>query len=181
MRSLCLQVTVTLLALTLAGAASAQEETELKGLLSVSFAHSYQMGDLDVGGNLDDGVGLDVAAGFQAGEHLAFLLGYEWQTNDDYDTHYFPVSVRVYSPLLLDRLRLYGTVGVGVFFTRVHNEFNPNGNDRAAAFHTGGGFSVDVSEELGLLVYLKYQRGLGQVDDFESLVPGVGFEYRWGL
>ena len=181
MRSLCLQVTVTLLALTLAGGASAQEKTKLTGLLSASFAYSHQMGDLDPGGNLDDGLGVDIGAGFQAGEYLAFLLGYEWQTNDDFDTHYFPLSVRAYSPVLLDRLRMYGTVGIGVFFTRVHDEFNPNGNERAAGFHAGGGFSIDLSEEIGLLVYTKYKRGLGQVDDFESFVNGVGLEYRWGL
>ncbi len=181
MRSLRFHVTVTLVTLTLAGAAAAQEEEQFKGLVSVGFAHSYQFSDLDVGGDLDDGVGIDVAAGFQAGKHLAFLVGYEWQTDDDFDTHYFPVTIRAYSPVLLERLRLYGTVGVGVFFTRVHGKFSPNDNDRAAAFHAGGGFQVDISEELGLLVYAKYQRGFGQVDDYESVVQGVGFEYRWGL
>ncbi len=181
MRSLRFHVTVTLVTLTLAGAAAAQEEEQFKGLVSVGFAHSYQFSDLDVGGDLDDGVGIDVAAGFQAGKHLAFLVGYEWQTDDDFDTHYFPVTVRAYSPVLLDRLRLYGMVGLGVFFTRVHHEFNPNGNQRAAAYHVGGGLQVEISEELGLLVYAKYKAGIGEVDDYESIVQGVGFEYRWGL
>ena len=102
MRSLCFQVTVTLLALILAGGASAQEKLKLTGLLSASFAYSHQLGDLDAGGNLDDALGIDIGAGFRAGDHLAFLLGYEWQTNDDFDTHYFPlIGVPIMPRLLL--------------------------------------------------------------------------------
>lgn len=175
------QLVLTLLGLLAAGAASAQDELELKGLLSARFAHAYQLSDLDIGGELDDSLGIDVAAGFQAGRYLAFQLGYEWQTDGDFDTHYFPVTVRAYSPVLLERLRLYGTVGLGVFFTRTHHEFNGNLNERAAAFHAGGGFSVDINDDLGLLVYAKYMQGLGQTSDFKSIVQGVGFEYRWGL
>lgn len=181
MRSFRFQLIATFLALTLAGAASAQEESPLKGIISGSFANAYEFSDLDEGGDLDDSVGVDVAVGFQAGEYLAFQLGYEWQTDSGFDTHYFPAIVRGYSPVLLDRLRLYGTVGLGLLFTRPHDEFSGNGNERAGAFHVGGGLSVDITKDLGLLVYLKYKRGMGEVDDWESLVQGVGLEYRWDL
>ena len=181
MRNLRLQLTVTILVLTLGGAASAQNQTELRGLLSVRFAHASELSEMDTGGKFNDGQGIDIAAGFRAGERFAFQLGYEWQTDDDFDTHYFPVTVRAYSPVLMERVRLYGTVGLGVFFTRVHNDFNPNGNQRAAAFHTGGGFEIELNESIGLLVYAKYKRGLGEASNFESIVQGVGFQYHWGL
>jgi hypothetical protein len=181
MRNLCPLFVAMMLALTLAGTASARNQLELEGLLDVAFAASIQRTDLDSGGDLGNGVGLNVNAGLQAGEHLAFLVGYEWQTGDDYDTHYFPVTVRAYSPLLLERLRFYATAGLGLFFTRMHSEFTPNGNQRAAAFDAGGGFQVDISEQIALLVYARYQRGLGEVDDYESIIQGLGFQYRWGL
>lgn len=181
MRSLRLQLTVTILALTLAGAASAQNKTELRGLLSVRFAHASEMSDLDVGGKFDDSQGIDVAAGFRYGESLAFQLAYEWQTDNDFDTHYFPVTVRAYSPELLERARLYGTAGLGVLFTRVHNDFKPVGNQRGAAFHVGGGLEISLNEQIDLLLYAKYKRGLGETDDFESVVQGIGLQYHWGL
>ena len=53
--------------------------------------------------------------------------------------------------------------------------------ERAGAFDAGGGFHVDITEDVALLAYARYKRGLGEVDDFESVVSGVGFEYRWGL
>ena len=170
-----------MLAIALAGAATAQDETNLEGVLSLGFAYSSQQTELEYGGKLKDGVGIDLDAGFQAGEHFAFLLGYEWQTSADFDSFYFPVSVRAYSPLLLERVRLYGTVGIGVFFARLHHEFNANGSERAAAFDAGGGFHVDITDNVALLAYARYKRGFGEVDDFESVVSGVGFEYRWDL
>jgi hypothetical protein len=168
-----------------AGSASAQSgdagELDLRGLLSVRFAHAYEMSDLDVGGKLGDSQGVDVAAGLRMGEHFAFQLGWEWQTDDDFDTHYFPAQIRGYSPALLERIRLYGDLGIGILFTRMHNDFNANDDERAAAFHAGGGLQIDVTEEIGLLWYVKYKRGLGELDDFESVVHGVGLQYSWGL
>ena len=181
MRRHSLQLSVAIFAITMAGAASAQNELGLQGVVSLAFAYSSQETELEYGGKLSDGVGIDFDAGFQAGENFAFLLGYEWQTSADFDSFYFPVSVRAYSPLLLERVRLYGTVGIGVFFARLHHEFNANGTERAGAFDAGGGFHVDITEDVALLAYARYKRGFGEVDDFESVVSGVGFEYRWGL
>ena len=181
MRNNSLLLGIAILTLTLAGTAKAQNGTGLQGILSLGLAYSSQETELEYGGKLGDGVGIDLDAGFQAGEHLAFLLGYEWQTSPDFDSFYFPFSVRAYSPLLLERVRLYGNVGIGVFFTRPHEEFNANGNQRAAAIEAGGGFHVNITEDVALLAYARYKRGLGEVDDFESVVSGVGFEYRWDL
>ena len=181
MRSLRLQLTVTILTLTLCGTASAQEQSEIRGLLSVRFAHAFEQSDLDAGDKFDDSQGIEIGAGFQPGERFAFLLGYEWQTDNDFDTHYFPVTVRAYSPALLENVRLYATVGLGVVFTRLYNDLEPNGNQRAAAFHAGGGLEFELNENVGILVYTKYKRGLGEVEDFESIVSGIGVQYRWGL
>lgn len=181
MRSLRLQLTVTMLSLTLCGTASAQEQSEIRGLLSVRFAHAFEQSDLDAGDKFDDSQGIEIGAGFQPGERFAFLLGYEWQTDNDFDTHYFPVTVRAYSPPLLENVRLYAMAGLGVLFTRVYNDLAPNGNQRAAAFHAGGGLELELNENVGVVVYTKYKRGLGEVDGFESVVSGVGVQYRWGL
>ena len=156
-------------------------EFELRGLISARFANAWQQGSLDDGGDLDDSQGIDTAIGFRAGEYFAFSLGWEWQTDDDFDTHYFPANFRFYSPALLERVRLYATTGMGLLFTRTHDSFNPNGDDRAAAFHAGGGLQIEITEEIGLLWYAKYNRGLGSADDFESVVHGVGLQYSWGL
>jgi opacity protein-like surface antigen len=168
-----------------AATASAQDEgedaLELFGLFSARYAHAYEMSDLDVGGELDDSRGVDLAAGFRAGEYFAFQVGYEWQTDQDFDSHYFPLIFRGYSPALFERARLYGEAGLGLFFTRPHDDFNGNGNERASAFHVGGGLQIDITEAFGLLWYLKYKRGLGEVDDWESVVNGVGLQYTWGL
>ena len=166
------------------GNASAQSDSgqlEARGLLSVRFAQGYQNGDLDVGGNLDDTSGIEVGAGFSLGDYFSFQLGYEGQYDDDYDTHYFPATFIGYSPAVFERVRFYGTAGIGLFFARTHDSLNANDNERASGFHAGGGLEIAITEQLALLWYAKYMQGLGSADDYESVVQGIGLQFSWGL
>jgi opacity protein-like surface antigen len=165
--------------------ASAQDgrtQTKITGLASAGYSHSFQDTDLNPGGSFNDGNGLDLQVGFQYGEYVAFTLGYHWQTESDYDTHFFPLAVRGYSPpSMSDRVRLYGEVGIGILFTRLHNEFNQpdNDNEKAAAVRLGGGVEIKLTDEVSGLVYGHYNKGMGSVDDFEYGTVGVGLQYHW--
>ena len=99
LRGLALAVVSTLAAVVIlaAGTASAQEMTEIRGLLSASGVYAIQMGELGDGSDTDDSAGIDVAVGFKLGDHFAFQLGYDWQKSSDFDTHYFPAIFRGYA------------------------------------------------------------------------------------
>jgi hypothetical protein len=171
------------LAIVSAGTAAAQEgELQLKGLASVGYSHSFQSTFLDPGGSFSDGNGIDASVGFQAGEHVAFLVGWQWQGESDFDTHFIPVSIRGYSPPLLeDRVRLYGQFGLGLLFVQLHNEFNVDDNERASAVRLGLGAEVGITETLSAVVYSSYLWGLGSADDYNWGTVGVGLQYEWGL
>lgn len=181
-RATVLRSLLVVVSIAWAGSAAAQDDDaiELRGLLSARFAHAYQMGEV---GSVDlgDSQGVDTAIGFSMGDHFAFQLGFEWQTDDDFDTYYFPATFRGYSPLLFERLSLYGEFGIGLFFLEPDGALSSTDNERAAGYHAGGGLQADISENLSLIWYAKYKRGFGQVDDFESVVHGVGLQYSWGL
>jgi hypothetical protein len=179
--STLLALPTALLALSLAGVAAAQEETKIKGLASVGYSHSFQTTSLDPGGSFNDGNGMDVLVGFQAGEYLAFLVGWQWQSESDFDTHFFPVELRAYSPPLFeDRLRFYGQFGIGLLYTRLHNEFNDD-NERASAVRAGLGAEIGITENISGLVYSSFLWGLGSADDYDWGTAGVGLQYEWGL
>lgn len=167
-----------------ARAASAEEdegEMKIHGLASVGYTHSFQHTDLPVGGSISDGNGIDALVGFQTGDYLAFQLGMQWQGESDFDTYFFPVTVRAMSPMLLDRVRMYGEFGIGLFFSELHNEFNADDNERGSAYRVGGGFEIGITKDFSALVYSAYQAGFGSTDDYKSTILGVGVQYRWGL
>jgi hypothetical protein len=179
---------VLLLALAatgVAGSAVAQDGEptgiEIQGIASAGYTHSFQRTDLPSGGSISDGNGIDVLAGIQTGEYLAFQLGAQWQGESDFDTYYFPVMVRAMSPVVLERVRMYGQAGLGLFFSSLHNEFNGNENERGAMYSLGGGFEVGIDDGFSAIVYAAYQKGLGSTNDYESRILGVGLQYRWGL
>ncbi len=179
-RSAILAVPTMLLVLSLAGTAVAAE-LELAGIISAGYRHSFQNTSLTPGGSFSDGNGVDVQAGLQAGQYLAFLVGWHWQSESDFDTHFIPVSIRGYSPPLLeDRIRLYGQFGIGLLYTRLNNEFSGD-NERASALRTGLGVEVGITEDISGIVYGSYLWGLGSADDYEWGSIGLGLEYRWGL
>jgi len=172
------------LALTLAAPrlAMAQDDEALpiRGMASLMYAHSFQDTNLD-GHSFDDGNGLDFRAGFEPGDWLALTVGYQWQSASDYDTHYFPVGVRAYTPRLAERVRFYGRAAIGVFFSRLSGDFGEEDNERASAYQVGGGVEVDIAEDWAAVLDANYTRGLGSADDYETGVLGVGIVYRWDL
>ena len=117
------------------------EELELQGFASASYAHSFQDTDLPGGGSFDDGNGFELTAGFQAGDYVVFTGGWEWQRHSDYTTHYFPVTVRGLSPSIAERVNLFGEASIGVFFSRLRNQFdNPeDDNERGSAVRLRAG------------------------------------------
>jgi opacity protein-like surface antigen len=173
-----------LLVLSPAQPASAQDprQTKITGIVSGGYTHSFQDSDLNPGGSFSDGNGLDLLVGFQLGEYVAFMLGYQWQSESDYDTHFVPFVVRGYSPpSMSDRLRLYGEFGLGLFYSRLHNEFNQpdNDNESASAIRVGGGIELELTDDVSGLVYGHYHKGLGSADDYEWGTVGVGLQYHW--
>ena len=76
---------------------------------------------------------------------------------------------------------MYGQFGIGLFFSRLHNEFNRNDNERGSAIRAGGGFEIGINEDVSGLVYGSYMRGLGSTDDYRSATLGVGLQYRWAF
>ncbi len=114
---------------------------------------------------------------------MAFLAGYEWQTQSDYDTHFFPVSVRALSPSILDRVHLYGQFGIGLLYSNLHHEFNTTGgeNVKASAFRLGGGVEVGITDQVSAIVYGAWLKGMGSANDYEYGTAGVGLQYRWEL
>jgi hypothetical protein len=161
-------------------AQSGNEGLEIRGFASLMYARSFQDTDLD-GSSFDDGNGLDFRAGFQPGDWLAFTLGYQWQTDSDYDTHYFPVGVRAYTPALAERVRFYGEGAIGIFFSRLSGDLGEEDNERAAAIQVGGGVEVDITNDWAAVLDMNYTKGLGSADDYEAGVLGVGLVYRWDL
>ncbi len=158
------------------------EPLELRGVASGSFVHSFQETQLDAG-SFSDGNGTEVMAGFTAGEYLAFLLSWEWQVESDYNTHFVPVNVRMMSPSLFDRARLYGQFGIGLFFSRLSGEFDRDNedNERAAAARVGGGVEVGITEDVSAIVFGNYLWGLGSANDYEYGTVGLGLQYKWDL
>jgi hypothetical protein len=191
MRSSCALFPFSLLALVLpalvllAGSATAQEPTgiEIQGILSGGYTHSFQDTDLSGGGSFNDGNGIEIEAGFQAGDYLVFLAGYQWQGESDYDTHFIPLSLRMLSPPLLERVHLYGQFGLGLFFSQLHNEFNnpKDDNERGSAVRVGAGVEVEITEDVSGIVYGGYLWGLGSTDDYKYGTLGLGLQYRWDL
>jgi len=163
--------------------AATHEELELRGILSAGYVHSFQDTDLK-SGSFDDGNGSNLSVGFQAGHYLAFLLDWEWQTRSDYDTHFFPFSVRMMSPSLLDRVRLYGQFGIGLFFSQLHGGLGNDpevDNERGSAVRAGGGVEVGLYDDLSAIVYGGYLWGLGSTDDYKYGSVGVGLQWRWNF
>jgi hypothetical protein len=157
------------------------EELSVRGIASASFAHSFQDTDLPRTSSFDDGNGAEVMAGFQTGDHLAFLLSMDWQHESDYDTFFVPLNVRLMSPSLLDRMHLFGQFGIGLFFSQVDGSIKDQGNDneRGSAVRLGGGFEVEISEDWSGVVYGGYLWGLGSTDDYEYGSLSAGIQYRW--
>ena len=158
------------------------KETRLQGIASGGYTHSFQDTSLK-GGSFDDGNGMDLLLGFQAGDYLAFQVGYQWQTQSDYDTHFFPVSVRCMSPSILDRVRLYGQFGLGLFYSQLHHELSAaqRQNARGAMLRLGGGVEVGITKNVSAIVYGAWMKGMGSTSDYESGTAGVGLQYRWDL
>ena len=176
-------------ALTAPGAAVAQQGgLEVRGIASLMYAHSFQDTSLE-GNSFSDGNGLDFRAGFQPGDWVAFTLGYQWQSESDYDTHFFPVGVRAYAPLQRlipasgwwSRVSFYGEGAIGVFFSRLSGNFGEEDNERASAIQVGGGVEVDITDDWSAVLDANYTKGLGSADDYEAAVLGVGIVYRWDL
>ena len=180
-RTLALTALAALM-LTAPGRALAQgpQALEIRGFASLMYAHSFQ--DTDLGGSsFDDGNGLDFRAGFQPGDWVAFTLGYQWQTDGDYDTHYFPIGVRGYAPALAERVHFYGEGAIGIFFSRLSGDFGEEDNERASAIQVGGGVEIDIASDWSAVLDANYTEGLGSADDYEAVVVGVGLVYRWDL
>ena len=173
------------LAFAISGAAFAQNrgEAPIQGLVSVGYAHAFQSSDLPVGGDLSDGNGLDFRAGFQVGDRYAFDVGYEFQIESDYESHFIPLGMRVYAPPLLERLHLYAQGGMGAFFTRLHHEFNAKDqdNERGWAWRLGIGAEIDVMENISAVTDVRFTRGFGSADDYEYTTVGIGVLYRWDI
>lgn len=174
------------LALIVPGVSHAQsgerEQLELHGLIYGGYSHSFQ--DTDVpGGSFNDGNGSELGVGIQTGDYVQFLASWEWQGESDYDTHFIPLSVRMLSPSLLDRMHLYGEFGIGLFFSRLHNEFNvgDDDNERGSAVRLRAGVEVGITEEVSAIAYWGYLWGLGSTDDYEYSTVGLGLQYSWGL
>jgi hypothetical protein len=167
------------------GAAVAQEGEgiPIELLASVAYSHSFQDTDLDSGGSFSDGNGLDLNIGFQLGDHFLFGAGYQWQSESDYDIHFFPIEMRFFGPALLDRIRVYGQLATGPFFSRLHNEFNAVDSDqdnaRGWAWRAGGGVEVAIQDGFSAIVSTNYTKGFGSEDDYKYTTVGVGFAYRW--
>lgn len=163
--------------------APTSDELELRGILAVGYRHSFQDTKLPGGaGSFDDGNGSELSVGFQAGRYLAFLLSWEWQTGDDYDTHYVPFDVRMMSPSLLeDRVHLFGQVGIGLFFSRLQDDFETPETDseRGSAVRAGGGVEIGIREDVSAVIYGGYLWGLGSTEDYEYGTVGLGLQYRW--
>lgn len=165
--------------------APGSDELELRGIVAAGYRHSFQDTHLPGGaGSFDDGNGSELSLGFQAGHYLAFLLSWEWQSASHYDTHYFPFSVRMMSPGLLEnRVHLFAQAGIGLFFSQLGSRFtNPQtDNERGSAVRTGGGIEVGLYDDLSAVVYGGYLWGLGSTDDYEYGTVGVGLQYRWNF
>jgi hypothetical protein len=159
----------------------APKQLSVRGIASASFAHSFQDTDLPRNSSFDDANGAEVMAGFQTGDYLAFLLSMDWQHESDYDTFFVPLSVRLMSPSLLDRMHLFGQVGIGLFFSQLDGSIKDqrNDNERGSAVRLGGGFEVEISEDWSGIVYGGYLWGLGSTDDYEYGSLGAGIQYRW--
>ena len=160
------------------------EQIEIQGIASLSYAHSFQDTSLPGGGSFDDGNGGEVMAGFTMGQYLAFLLSMDFQAASHYQTYYTPLSVRMYSPSLLDeRLKLYGQASIGLFFSEISGKFDnaQSSNERGSAVRVGGGVEIGITEHLSGIVYGNYLWGLGSTDDYEYGTVGLGLQYRWDL
>ena len=191
MRFWCVPLTLALAALLAAPAfgqdddydySGESDKLELYGLAQGAFVHSFQDTSLPGGGSFNDGNGFEAMAGFGAGKYFAFLLSWEFQTESDFDTHYIPFNLRMYSPPLLeDRLKLYGQASIGLFFSRLHNEFNnpQTDNERGSAVRAGGGVEIGITDDISGVLYGNYLWGLGSTDDYEYATLGGGLVYRW--
>ena len=175
-------------ALMIPAAAAAQDPGAMKirGIASLMYAYSFQ--DTRLGGPaFNNGKGVDFRAGFQPGDWLAFTVGYQWQTGgasdpaDNYDTHFFPVGVRVYAPVLGERLHFFGEGAIGIFISRLSGNFGNESNERASAIQAGGGVEVDLLDNWSGVLDVNYTKGLGSAEDYRAKVIGFGIVYRWDL
>jgi hypothetical protein len=160
--------------------ATGVQQVRIRGILQGGYLPSFQ--DTDQGGHsLDDGQGLEVEVGFATGDTFAWLLGYQLSMASNYNTHFFPFSMRMYSPELLDIARLYGQVGLGLFFSQVSGKHGSADNERAAAWRIGGGVEVDIMKDLSGYINAGWTNGLGSADSFKYGTVGVGLIYRWDI
>lgn len=187
---------VTLLLASLAPlAAQAQDEDlegiEIRGFASVGYMPSFQDTDL-AGSSLDDGQGLEANVGFSTGDMFTFLFGYQLSMDSNYNTHFFPVTLRMYDPWKLlpfvsedaelpFGIRAFTNASIGLFFTQVSGKFNSSNNKRASAWRLGGGVEIDIVDNLAGYVDAGYTRGLGSADSYKYGTVGVGVVYRWDL
>ena len=158
------------------------EQIELKGIASAGLAWSFQDTDLS-GGDFDDGYGFEFTGGFTAGDYLAFLVSWEFARENSWTTHFAPVTVRGYSPSIADRVRFYGEGSIGLFFSRLRNDFDntEDDNQRASAVRVRGGAEIEIVEDISALVYGGYLWGLGAADDYKTASAGLAVQFRWGL
>lgn len=175
-------------AISSAAVAQVPNETPIQGFIGISATHAFQFSDLPVGvgggsDDLNDGNGADFRLGFQVGDRFAFDIGYEWQIESDFESHFIPFGMRVYAPPLLDRLHFYGQGAMGAFFTRLHGDFNQagNSNERGWAWRLGIGAEIDIIEHISAVTDVMYTRGFGSAEDYEYTTVGIGVLYRWDI
>ena len=182
-RALTIACSALLLALALPRGVQAQddvEESPIVGLFSAGYLPSFQDTDL-AGESLADGQGFELEAGFATGDTFAWLLGYQLSMRSNYNTHFIPATMRVYSPDLLDRLRFYGQASIGLFFSQVSGKFGAAENERASAWRLGGGVEIDLIDRLSGYVDGGWTNGLGSANSFKYGTVGVGVVYRWDI
>jgi opacity protein-like surface antigen len=182
-----------LLASIVSVAAHAQQNPgiEIRGVGMVGYMPSFQDSDL-AGSSLDDGQGLKVNLGFSTGDMFTWMLGYELAMDSNYNTHFFPVTMRMYDPWLLlpffeddtklpFGLRTFADASLGLFFTQVSGKFGPADNKRASAWRLGGGIEVDLMDNLAGFIDAGWTEGLGSANSYQYGSVGVGVVYRWDL
>jgi hypothetical protein len=160
--------------------AQERQQSKIQGVLSGGVIGALQ--DTDQGGSsFDDAVGMDFSAGFSVGNTFTWLLGYQLVAQSNYSTHFIPVSVRMYSPDFLDRVRVYGQGGIGLFFAQVSGQHGSADSTRASAVRIGGGLEVDIMENLSGYIDAGWTNGLGSANSFKYGTLGLGVVYRWDI